>query len=98
MRAVGRGRVWAKGARRRRTIAYCLGLCAAACHAKFTGPYQCVPGYASCVQPEQNMCETNTQTDSLHCGGCGNAESAPDSAIVTPCHLGAPCLDGGCGE
>jgi|HubBroStandDraft_1064217.scaffolds.fasta_scaffold64066_2 hypothetical protein len=40
------------------------------------------------------MCETNTQTDALHCGGCSN----PDSAIVASCHLGAPCLDGGCGE
>lgn len=81
------------GVRRRWTVAWVLGLSATACHAKFTGPYQCVPGYASCVQPDENRCETNTQTDSLNCGECSNG----DSGVVTSCHLGAPCVDAGCG-
>src|SRR5580698_2383884 len=91
MRAVGRGRVC--GACHQWMVAWILGLSAAACHTKFTGPYACVQGYASCVQPQENLCETNTANDALNCGGCS---SAPVGA-GTACHLGAPCVDGGCG-
>jgi hypothetical protein len=58
-----------------------------ACRARFTGPYPCVEGFASCVEPQQNMCETDTTTDGLHCGACG-----------TRCGVGAPCVASRCGQ
>ncbi len=73
--------------------AWVLGLFVAACHAKFAGPYECVPGYASCVQAQENLCETNTQNDALNCGGCSNTPAGAGTA----CHVGAPCVDSGCG-
>jgi hypothetical protein len=57
------------------------------CHSQFTGPYPCKPGYASCLDPSQNRCETNTATDGLSCGACG----------VT-CGIGAPCVASRCGK
>jgi len=53
---------------------------------KFTGPYMCADGYASCVNPGQNACETDTTTDGLNCGDCGMV-----------CAVGAPCLGSSCG-
>lgn len=57
------------------------------CKSTFTGPYKCADGYASCVNPSQNACETDTTTDGLHCGGCG-----------ATCPVGAPCVDSSCGQ
>src|SRR5579862_1796073 len=57
------------------------------CQSRFTGPYPCLDGYASCVQPSQNLCETDTTTDGLHCGTCGAA-----------CGVGAPCVAAHCGQ
>jgi hypothetical protein len=56
------------------------------CRAQFDGPYPCATGYASCVDPQSNQCETNVSTDGLHCGVCGKA-----------CPLGATCTAGTCG-
>ena len=53
---------------------------------KFTGPYMCADGYASCINPGQNACETDTTTDGLNCGECGSL-----------CPVGAPCLGSSCG-
>jgi hypothetical protein len=60
---------------------------AASCKPHFTGPYPCETGYASCVNPEANQCETDVETDGLNCGQCGKV-----------CALGAPCAAGGCGQ
>ena len=54
---------------------------------KFSGPYMCADGYASCVNPSQNVCETDTTTDGLNCGDCGMV-----------CAVGAPCLGSSCGQ
>jgi len=56
-----------------------------ACKAEFSGPYACETGYASCVSPERNQCETEITTDAAHCGVCGNA-----------CAIGAVCLNSVC--
>jgi len=74
-----------------------MGLLASACRPEFTGPYDCNPGYASCVSPEQNLCETNTRNDALHCGDLPAGESCADAGTLTQCLLGASCVDGGCG-
>src|SRR5579859_525195 len=58
----------------------------ASCRAKFDGPYPCAAGYASCVDPQNDQCETNVEADGLHCGACGNA-----------CPVGAVCTAGTCG-
>jgi hypothetical protein len=57
------------------------------CEAKFVGPYPCRTGYASCVDPAQDRCETRTFDDALNCGGCGDT-----------CNVGAACIDGRCGS
>lgn len=57
------------------------------CKAEFTGPYTCESGYASCLDPEKNQCETDTLNDGAHCGACD-----------TPCSVGAVCVDGRCGS
>ena len=57
------------------------------CKSEFTGPYPCETGYASCVNPENNQCETELQTDATHCGQCSKA-----------CAIGAVCVDGHCGQ
>jgi hypothetical protein len=59
---------------------------AAGCKPHFTGPYPCETGYASCVNPTANQCETSLETDGLHCGQCGKV-----------CDLGAACATGVCG-
>jgi hypothetical protein len=97
MRAVGLGRFRASAVHGTWTIACVLGSLAPACRSAFTGPYDCNPGYASCVSPEQNLCETNTLNDALHCGALPVGESCADSGSVTECALGASCVDGGCG-
>jgi hypothetical protein len=61
-----------------------LGL---SCHAQFTGPYPCKEGYKSCLDPAQNLCETDTVADGLHCGSCGVA-----------CGVGAACVASRCGQ
>ena len=66
------------------TLAFVVAL---GCQSRFTGPYPCLEGYASCVQPSQNLCETDTTTDGLHCGACGAA-----------CGVGAPCVAARCGQ
>lgn len=60
-----------------------MALCA--CKAEFSGPYPCETGYASCVNPGDNQCETDITADAAHCGVCGNA-----------CDVGAMCLDSVC--
>jgi len=57
------------------------------CKSEFTGPYPCETGYASCVNPDNNQCETELLTDATHCGGCSKA-----------CAIGAVCVDGHCGQ
>jgi hypothetical protein len=49
--------------------------------------YVCYPGYADCDQDITNGCETNTNTNPLHCGSC-----------TTPCKGGGaqPCVEGKC--
>jgi len=59
---------------------------AAGCKPHFTGPYPCESGYASCVNPTANQCETDLETDGLHCGHCGKV-----------CDVGAACVAGACG-
>jgi hypothetical protein len=59
---------------------------AASCKPHFTGPYACETGYASCVNPSADLCETSLLTDGLHCSKCGNV-----------CDLGAACVAGACG-
>ncbi len=58
----------------------------AGCKQKFTGPYPCETGYASCVNALENSCETNVLADGLNCGSCGKV-----------CAVGATCSDAGCG-
>jgi hypothetical protein len=58
----------------------------ASCRAKFSGPYPCASGYASCLNPQDDQCETPIASDGLHCGACGHA-----------CPVGALCTDGACG-
>jgi hypothetical protein len=69
-----------------RVLVGAIAMLAGGCKAKFTGPYACETGYASCLNPEQNSCETDTTSDGLNCGGCG-----------TKCAVGAACLDSTCG-
>jgi hypothetical protein len=61
----------------------CLGL---GCAPQFLGPYACLDGYASCINPSANECETNLTTDALNCGACGMA-----------CGVGAACANSMCG-
>ncbi len=63
--------------------AFALALCT--CKGEFSGPYPCETGYASCVNPGDNQCETDITADAAHCGVCGNA-----------CDVGAVCLDSVC--
>src|SRR5579863_2879308 len=70
-----------------RVVVGALEVLAAGCKPKFTGPYACETGYASCVNPSQNSCETDTTSDGLNCGACGKV-----------CPVGAPCIDAGCGQ
>jgi hypothetical protein len=44
----------------------------------------CNAGYADC-DPAMDGCETDTQTDNLNCGGCGNT-----------CPLNSTCMAGQC--
>jgi hypothetical protein len=62
------------------------GLFAIGCRAKFSGPYSCETGYASCVNPDQNLCETDLTSDGANCGVCGKQ-----------CGLGAACTNSTCG-
>ncbi len=62
-----------------------VGLLGAGCSGKFEGPYACITGYASCVNPAQDQCETHVTEDSLNCGACGKA-----------CGVGASCADSQC--
>jgi hypothetical protein len=55
------------------------------CKSEFTGPYPCQTGYASCINPQDNQCETELLTDATHCGDCSKA-----------CAIGAVCVDGHC--
>jgi hypothetical protein len=55
------------------------------CKGEFTGPYPCETGYASCINPQDNQCETELLTDATHCGDCSKA-----------CAIGAVCVDGHC--
>jgi hypothetical protein len=57
------------------------------CKGEFTGPYPCETGYDSCIEPQKNLCETNTVEDAAHCGACGRA-----------CGVGALCSEGQCGS
>jgi hypothetical protein len=75
--------------RRVRSAAAALALCPLLlpqCKAEFTGPFACVTGYASCINPQLNQCETDTQNDAAHCGACEK-----------PCAVGAICSNGACG-
>src|SRR5690348_13662224 len=84
MRSVrGRGRGGVAAA-----VLVCGGLLLvlASCRAKFDGPYPCATGYASCIEPQNDQCETNVSTDGLNCGGCGHA-----------CPVGAVCSASTCG-
>jgi hypothetical protein len=74
-------------------MACALGLLGGGCHKEFTGPYECVKGYASCIRPDLNLCETNVQTDAVNCGGCSNG----GPGLGATCPPGAACFDGGCG-
>ena len=49
--------------------------------------YVCYPGFANCDGDDDNGCEANLNTSSLHCGSC-----------ATPCPLGPgqPCVVGKC--
>jgi len=62
------------------------GLGAPSCASYFDGPYPCLPGFASCVNPQQNMCESEIDGDALHCGSCDNQ-----------CGVGAACTSSTCG-
>ncbi len=62
------------------------GVVATSCAKNFDGPYDCLPGYASCVNPRENLCETELDDDGLNCGSCGNV-----------CPLGAACSGSACG-
>jgi hypothetical protein len=73
-------------------LAALWALATPSCHAQFTGPYACDPGYASCVDPQASSCETNITSDAINCGGC----AANDGGGST-CSLGAPCVGGSCG-
>jgi hypothetical protein len=66
-------------------IATACALALCGCKAYFDGPYACETGYASCVNPDRNQCETDITSDAAHCGVCGN-----------PCAVGAMCLDSVC--
>lgn len=66
-------------------LAYAFGL--TQCKGEFTGPYHCETGYASCIHPEYNQCETELLTDATHCGDCNK-----------PCAIGGVCVDGHCGQ
>jgi hypothetical protein len=67
-------------------VAGALACVVPGCDAQFTGPYPCKPGYDSCSNPQANMCETDTTSDALNCGGCG-----------TSCPMGAACTSSACG-
>jgi hypothetical protein len=60
-------------------------LLGASCQAKWSGPYSCEPGYASCLSSGKNLCETHVTDDGLNCGACGKR-----------CDLGGICKDGQC--
>jgi hypothetical protein len=55
------------------------------------GPPSCAAGFADCDGDPQNGCEVETDTDELHCGGCGVACHA-DGPRVTA----AACVAGAC--
>ena len=50
--------------------------------------YTCVSGWTDCDGVASNGCEADLQTDASHCGGCGNACTAPDNAVPT-CDAGS---------
>jgi hypothetical protein len=58
----------------------------AGCQGYFVGPYPCETGYDSCINPGQNLCETNITNDAAHCGKCDS-----------PCGIGALCTNSKCG-
>jgi len=80
------------GTRRRRidartlAAAGALACVAPGCPGVFTGPYPCESGFASCINPQSDMCETDITSDALNCGACGTA-----------CGLGAVCASSVCG-
>ena len=45
----------------------------------------CSTGYADCNRLDADGCETDTRTNALHCGACGNV-----------CPVGQVCTDGAC--
>ena len=55
---------------KRFTLVAFLFAAPSSCKGEFTGPYPCETGYASCVYPEQNQCETDITADGANCGTC----------------------------
>ena len=41
----------------------------------------CAANFANCDMNQANGCETNTQSDVMHCGACGRACAAPPNAV-----------------
>jgi hypothetical protein len=80
------GRSAARHAFRGAAVVAVVAVAALACEAQFTGPYPCASGYASCVNPQQNLCETLLASDGMNCGSCNRQ-----------CAVGAVCNTGMCG-
>ena len=57
----------------------------AACVAGRCGVGMCIVGFADCDGTPSNGCETNTNTDAMHCGACR-----------APCATGRNCVMGAC--
>ena len=62
------------------------------CKGEFNGPYPCETGYASCVSPERNFCETDITADAANCGACGNACDVGALCVASNCLAGAQKL------
>ncbi len=61
------------------------------------GPLVCPSGFADCDGNPANGCETNTNTDNLHCGGCNQFcfdGVCTDGVCVVPCDDGLVDCDG----
>ncbi|MDC3953641.1 hypothetical protein [Polyangium jinanense] len=55
------------------------------CAASMCGVGPCTPGFADCDMMAETGCETNTESDPQHCGGCDSA-----------CTVFETCTNGGC--
>ncbi len=58
-----------------------------ACNAGMCAVGACAANFANCDMAAANGCEVNTQTSTMHCGGCGRACATPPNAVAV-CRAG----------